>query len=98
MENTIQEGPLKRDNGRLVLVNTYDKLCKKRAGDIMGIRHDNSALTRVQQMTKSFLWGKATKIDTKKLEDNIPLHIRLSQPQNPQTKDYLIKTLQPTPD
>jgi hypothetical protein len=98
MENTIQEGPLKRNNGRLVLVNTYDKLCKKRAGDIMSIRHDNSALTRVQQMKKSYLWGKATKIDTKKLEDNIPLHIRLSQPQNPQTKEYLIKTLQPSAD
>ena len=91
-ETTIQN-PIKKESNRTVFVNTFDRLTKKRANDLLQLRH-NSQLDKTRSSShQSYLWGKPTKVESKRLEDNIPDHLRVDKFAHPQTKEFLIKTL-----
>lgn len=92
-ESTIQNGPIKKEMSRLVFVNTYDKLTKKRANDLLQLKPNNSQLEKTKTSNQSYLWGRPAKVESKRLEDKIPGHIKLSKPENCLTKDFLIKNL-----
>lgn len=99
IENTLQETIPKRDPNKLILVNTYDRLTKKRANDVRPLKITThipvSLENKGHQKTYSTIWGNPKKLDgnIKLLENVVPRNIRLDKIGNQSTREFLIKTV-----